>query len=852
MATADAGGASADAGGASAPPPLPAGAPHVEPAVLDVLLESYEGERDAASGLPDGAGKAAFRGAGARYEGAWERGLMHGRGEYTWPDGVRYAGDFVANEASGEGRYEWPAASAAGAAVYEGAVLRGERHGRGTLTLASGASYTGDWVSGARHGVGVLRFAAPGEADCGSDGGGGQYEGEWVRDRRHGRGVMQYPSGNVYEGGWVDDVKHGSGTMTWKAAGQRYTGEWVDGKPNGRGVMVWFGTVGDGDGDEGGFEVEAESMSAQRCRCNRYEGEFVDGERHGEGVFYYSTGATYAGSFVRGHKHGTGIFVFEDGSSRSCEWVDDRAVDPATGRAVFLRPDSPNGVTLRLGDVLALGAPGGSAGASEPALEADAEKRVLNLLLEHCSELRALYRRYAAHSPVGFGFSSFERDPAQPYVLALTQLSALCMDAGIGIACAPTALAASAATQANAGGRMLRMEEIREAALAALAGSAIATSGAAAGEGVAEVWLLYRDFAETLVRLAHARYRNLGSLPERVSALLVGDLQLSAGTARAGGGAPLKPGATTSSPGAIADALRAADAHASAIAAAFHATAADAGENDGSGLVSIGAVLRALHASRVLRAAVEVARDNTADASEGETGSVEGAAEGGGAGDDEAAAGGAADGSEGVADAANGAADAADSASADGKTSLEPADGAAGAGEGAMTAAGKETERDTEGAGAAGQQGGVEGDEEPAVSVAPPDASDMSLSVAAALAAVSGPNFASDVFAATERLTLQEFGLALVRTASAALASHAGTGAMQLTEQVALLLDACWGDQRAEGDKVDAPSAVPDALCAPMFALAPGELPQGPRLVAELPATPIEDTPVSEAIEVAE
>lgn len=107
----------------AAPPPLPASALLLEPAVLDVLVASYEGERDARSGLPEGQGAAVFRG-GARYEGAWARGVLHGRGRYEWPDGVRYEGDFVANEVKGHGTYTWPGE---GGATYVGQVDEGLR-----------------------------------------------------------------------------------------------------------------------------------------------------------------------------------------------------------------------------------------------------------------------------------------------------------------------------------------------------------------------------------------------------------------------------------------------------------------------------------------------------------------------------------------------------------------------------------------------------------------------------------------------------------------------------------------------------------------------------------------------------
>jgi hypothetical protein len=62
---------------------------------------------------------------------------MHGRGKFTFPDGITYEGEVENNQLSGHGVYTWPSG-----AVYEGNVTRGRREGTGKLsfTKASGAA----------------------------------------------------------------------------------------------------------------------------------------------------------------------------------------------------------------------------------------------------------------------------------------------------------------------------------------------------------------------------------------------------------------------------------------------------------------------------------------------------------------------------------------------------------------------------------------------------------------------------------------------------------------------------------------------------------------------------------------
>jgi hypothetical protein len=48
-------------------------------------------------------------GEGARtYKGQWQKGLMHGEGEFIWEDGRRYIGSYSNDMKEGFGRFEWP------------------------------------------------------------------------------------------------------------------------------------------------------------------------------------------------------------------------------------------------------------------------------------------------------------------------------------------------------------------------------------------------------------------------------------------------------------------------------------------------------------------------------------------------------------------------------------------------------------------------------------------------------------------------------------------------------------------------------------------------------------------------
>lgn len=51
---------------------------------------------------------------------------MHGKGEFTWPDGKAYDGEYIDDEKHGYGKFSYGDGS-----YYEGDWQKGRQHGRG-------------------------------------------------------------------------------------------------------------------------------------------------------------------------------------------------------------------------------------------------------------------------------------------------------------------------------------------------------------------------------------------------------------------------------------------------------------------------------------------------------------------------------------------------------------------------------------------------------------------------------------------------------------------------------------------------------------------------------------------------
>ena len=120
---------------------------------------------------------------------------------------------------------------------------------------------------------------------------GSQYDGEMLKGKRHGRGTKKWPNGDIYEGiahawrihescwvrarahsahpgsgvrrtgEWRFDKKDGHGRMTDVAAGASYEGEWRGGSKHGKGIVTFA--------KEDVYEGEWDCDRYVLCRCAR-------------------------------------------------------------------------------------------------------------------------------------------------------------------------------------------------------------------------------------------------------------------------------------------------------------------------------------------------------------------------------------------------------------------------------------------------------------------------------------------------------------------------------------------------------------------------------------------------------
>ena len=93
------------------------------------------------------------------YEGAWEKGKMHGNGAYHYytkgkvpRENGRYVGGFRQNRRNGHGVYTLPDGS-----IYDGKFRGNVQNGYGIFRWPDGSIYEGPWRDGKRHGAhGIL------------------------------------------------------------------------------------------------------------------------------------------------------------------------------------------------------------------------------------------------------------------------------------------------------------------------------------------------------------------------------------------------------------------------------------------------------------------------------------------------------------------------------------------------------------------------------------------------------------------------------------------------------------------------------------------------------------------------
>jgi hypothetical protein len=156
-------------------------------------------------------------------------------GEVSWTGGC------VDGYASGKGVLAWTSSTlgkvtldatlargeASGEAVlkrrdytYEGTTRNGVPDGQGYFQYEEGRGwYEGEVVDGLPHGKGTHL-----KADR------SRYTGEWVRGKRHGWGEASFATGGSYTGGWKDNAFDGQGVIVYAGAGHKYEGVFQDGR----------------------------------------------------------------------------------------------------------------------------------------------------------------------------------------------------------------------------------------------------------------------------------------------------------------------------------------------------------------------------------------------------------------------------------------------------------------------------------------------------------------------------------------------------------------------------------------------------------------------------------------------
>ncbi|OWZ15050.1 Radial spoke head protein [Phytophthora megakarya] len=388
-------------------------------------------------GRMHGTGRIEWHTNGVVYEGDFTHSEITGKGTYSWPNGSSYVGDVKCGKRHGRGVFvtgdrgvllqatsdkdqveddEAPKPmlfafrSNEEYSDREGAS-RDEDKPNNVVVAHSNARYDGEWENGLPHGYGELVFDAVRNI---------RYEGQFVNGKRDGRGHMHYADGSVYVGGWKADVKCGRGVMTWMTQPgadelpnpenviplERYDGEWENDYQQGFGRHVWLATP------LNGLTTENESSASSSPHDkNWYEGDFHQGLRHGRGVFYYANGARYEGEWKTNVKEGYGLFFYEDGRVFVGLFRQDRSAEGSYATAAttslvapvsspFISPTestaslplSPlqsssssnvTGIMLFINDLLPL--------ADVPKRE-KARKAVEHAALRINTELRALYR----------------------------------------------------------------------------------------------------------------------------------------------------------------------------------------------------------------------------------------------------------------------------------------------------------------------------------------------------------------------------------------------------------------------------------------------------------------------------
>mmetsp|Transcript_63191 Transcript_63191/g.131430 ORF Transcript_63191/g.131430 Transcript_63191/m.131430 type:complete len:520 (+) Transcript_63191:145-1704(+) len=166
---------------------------------------------------------------GEKLSGNFQNGQLPSHGVMTGQNGFRYEGGLKDLQFHGKGKVIF---GHSGRAVYEGMFECGKYHGKGQHTWEDGCVYSGDWASSKRSGRGWCKFAD-----------GSTYEGQWLEDDMHGEGVLELETGKRFHGMFVKGFPtKGALTLGQGCASKAETFDAVvfDGKTPLCGNPIWF------------------------------------------------------------------------------------------------------------------------------------------------------------------------------------------------------------------------------------------------------------------------------------------------------------------------------------------------------------------------------------------------------------------------------------------------------------------------------------------------------------------------------------------------------------------------------------------------------------------------------------
>jgi len=243
---------------------------------------------------------------GAKYNGQFSNGKIHGQGMLFFSNGNKYVGDWVNQYRQGKGKLVFYNGD-----VYKGNFVKSKFKGRGTITFKNGDRYEGNWSKDLQNGEGIYYYSN-----------GDRYEGNFINGKLNGQGSMFYKDGAKYVGQWKNNYKDGQGSF-FKSNGNEIAGFWLSGK-----------FVGDHEdtGNDEAIVVEDGLRDCNRDNCQsglgvftygdgtKWIGEFNYGAPEGQGTCYYANGDKYVGGWERHAPHGEGIMYYHHGRVIGALW----------------------------------------------------------------------------------------------------------------------------------------------------------------------------------------------------------------------------------------------------------------------------------------------------------------------------------------------------------------------------------------------------------------------------------------------------------------------------------------------------------------------------------------------------